>query len=176
MPGPMDNAETEFMERAHAAALEKYNDGCREPGLIVDGELLEGLEAMGLTAQFLYDCVDDLVRYGEPSREDCIALARERASYRRGCGGGAVAPRRLGGADLPHKAAEHAGVAWLPRIVRKAGCFLEGALADDVMYGCAGDRGFLAHYGATLPGFLRHVREQGEGLDEALDYLRGCRG
>jgi hypothetical protein len=172
----MAKNENAVMERAHAAALENYKAGCREPARIVDAQMLAELGAMGLGAQFLYDCVDDLVRYGEPSREDCLALAAERASSFREVMEGVAATRTWGVADLPPKAAEHAGVAWLPRIVRKARCFLEGSLGDDVMYGCAGDRAFLADYRATLPGFLRHVRVKGDDLDAALDYLRGAGG
>ena len=64
------------------------------------------------------------------------------------------------------------GLPWLLRIIRKAQCFLEGSLCDDIMYGCAGDRAFLKKFRSTLPAFLAVVRDSRGDAAEVLHFLR----
>jgi hypothetical protein len=40
------------------------------------------------------------------------------------------------------------------------------------MYGCSGDRAFLAKFDATLPGFLEVVRDTSGDPEAALHYLK----
>jgi hypothetical protein len=77
--------------------------------------------------------------------------------------------------ELPPKSVEFEGVSWLPRIIRKAQCFLDGSLCNDIMYGCAGDRSFLKKYNATLPSFLAVVRDTQGDPAKALRFLTGSR-
>lgn len=163
----MNNELHHFHDQASAS----YKAGCRNPSQILPAADLETLANFGITAQFLYDAVDDLARYGEPSKDVFVELAQMRADYFQTSLHGRPAARIVQDPELPPKTAEFQGVAWLPRIIRKAECFLEGSLCDDIMYGCAGDRSFLKKYNATLPAFLAVVRDSHGDTSQALRYL-----
>lgn len=162
---------TQKLTDLHREAASHYKVGCRDPKAILSPENLAELTSLGLSSQFLYDCVDDLARYGEPSLETFLALAQIRNNYFTDVLKGRHAASEIPEPSLPPKAAEFEGVAWLPRIIEKARCFLAGSLCADIMYGCAGDRKFLATYGATLPGFLVTVRDTQGEPHAALSYL-----
>lgn len=155
----MTTEESQVLARIHTEALTAYAAGCRAPEGIANAGALDFLKSIGVSTQFLYDCVDDLSRYGEPSRETFLALCAIRAGYFREVMKGAPAPRTVEECELPSKKDEFDGIAWLPRIIRKAQCFLTGCLCPEIMYGCAGDRGFLAAQGVSLPDFLAQVRD-----------------
>ena len=155
----------------HREAASHYKAGCRNPQVILSPENLAELKSLGLNAQFLYDCVDDLARYGEPLLETFVALAQIRNNYFTDVLKGRHADSEIPESSLPPKTAEFEGVAWLPRIIEKARCFLAGSLCADIMYGCAGDRKFLATYEATLLGFLETVRDTQGDPHAALRYL-----
>ena len=160
----------------HDQASANYNAGCRMPSQILPAADLEMLAKFGISPQFLYDAVDDLARYGEPGKDVFVELAQMRADYFQTILHGLPPARIVQEPELPPKTAEFQGVAWLPRIIRKAECFLEGSLCDDIMYGCAGDRSFLKKYNATLPAFLTVVRDSHGDPSQALRYLTkaGC--
>ncbi|MFM8982715.1 MAG: hypothetical protein ACKOLA_07380, partial [Spartobacteria bacterium] len=120
------------------------------------------------------DCVDDLARYGEPDLKTFLALCDIRAGYFRDVMKGAPAPRTVDECELPPKTEEFDGIAWLPRVIRKAECFLSGCLCPDIMYGCAGDRAFLAKHGATLPNFLAQVRDADGDPARVAAFLRSA--
>jgi hypothetical protein len=73
--------------------------------------------------------------------------------------------------ELPQREDSWNGIPWLPRITKKAECFLEGSLCLDVMYGCSGDRAFLRKRAITLPGFLEAVRDAGGIVEEVIAYV-----
>ena len=159
------------LHQLHDKASANYRTGCRTPAQILAQADLEILAKLGVSAQFLYDAVDDLARYGEPDKAVFVELAQMRADYFRSTLQGRTPSRIVQESELPPKPAEFEGVAWLPRIIRKAECFLEGSLCDDIMYGCAGDRSFLKKYNATLPAFLAVVRDTQGDPAKALRYL-----
>jgi hypothetical protein len=163
----MNNELHHFHDQASAS----YKAGCRMPSQILPEAELETLAKFGITPQFLYDAVDDLARYGEPSKDVFVELAQIRSDYFQTTLHGRPPARIIQEPELPPKSAEFQGVAWLPRIIRKAQCFLEGSLCDDIMYGCAGDRSFLKKYNATLPAFLTVVRDSHGDPSQALRYL-----
>lgn len=162
---------TQKLTDFHREAAKHYKAGCRDPKAILSSENLAELTSQGLSAQFLYDCVDDLARYGEPSLETFVALAQIRIHYFTDILKGRHAATEAPESSLPPKAAEFQGVAWLPRIIEKAQRFLGGSLCPEIMYGCAGDRKFLSTYGATLPGFLEIIRDTHGDPHAALRYL-----
>lgn len=166
---------TDLMQLAtlHQEALKSYREGERDPAGIVSPAGMEMLAGMGISPVFIYDCVDDLSRYGEPATDVFLELGALRLlQFRSDLVTKPVVPE----SELPRKTDQHRGVAWLPRIIRKAQCFLEGSLSPDVMYGCAGDRAFLKEYGATLPDFLIVVRDSGGDHDNALAFLKSRLG
>jgi len=155
----MTNEENQILTKIHAEALVAYNGGCHSPEQIANAAAMEFLKSIGVSAQFLFDCVDDFSRYGEPDLQTFVALCAIRAGYFREVMKGAPAPRTVEECELPPKTQEFDGIAWLPRIIRKGQCFLSGCLCPDIMYGCAGDRAFLAKHLVSLPEFLGKVRD-----------------
>jgi hypothetical protein len=170
----MNPTTREKISSLHSAALSLYRAGCREPEKILEGEGAIFFQSQGLSLQFLYDCVDDLEGYGEPDLATFLELCRIRADHFQNTLAGRPAVRRVEECELPPKNAQWDGVAWLPRIIRKAQCFLAGCLCPEIMYGCAGDRAFLQAFGATLPGFLEVVRDSEGDPATALRHLRGA--
>lgn len=169
----MNTSDLMQLASLHDEALNSYREGVRNPAGIVSPTSMEALAGMGISPVFLYDCVDDLSRYGEPAADIFVELAALRIlQFRDASDSKPVVPESA----LPRKSDQHRGVAWLPRIIRKAQCFLEGSLSPDVMYGCAGDRAFLKEYGATLPDFMIVVRDSGGDPDKALEFLTSRRG
>ncbi len=164
----MNTHYTTLLKTLHAEALANYQSGCRSPNTIVSPESAGALSSLGLTEAFLYDYVDDFSRYGAPDLETFLGVAGLRVA----CFGGAQTNAEIPESDLPRKSDSFDGVAWLPRIIRKAQCFLDGTLCRDIMYGCSGDRAFLENYHANLPGFLQAVLQTQGDPASVLRYLR----
>ena len=171
----MTTEEIQILTRIHAEARAAYEGGCRTPDKIANTAALDFLKAHGLGVRFLYDCVDDLSSYGEPDLQTFLALCEIRSRYLHEVMNGAPTPGIVGNCELPPKAEEFDGIAWLPRIIRKAECFLTGCLCPDIMYGCAGDRAFLARHGVSLPDFLTTVAESGGDRARMAAFLRGAK-
>lgn len=169
----MTQINTDPLVAIHQEASRLYDSGERSPDRILSPESAVWISRHGLSLQFVFDCVDDLARYGEPSVEDFIALALQRAAFHAALPPGAAVPAILTEPELPPKAEVFDGIPWLPRIVRKAQAFLEGNLCDEIMYGCAGDRAFLKKHGLTLPGFLVLSRQESFDLASIRRSLRG---
>ncbi len=163
----MNNELDQLYDKASAI----YRSGCRQPLQILPAGDLGTLANFGISAQFLYDAVDDLARYGAPDKAVFMDLAKMRADYFQTMLQGRLPSRILQESELPPKSAEFQGVSWLPRIICKAQCFLEGSLCDDIMYGCAGDRSFLKKYNASLPSFLAVVRDTHGDPSQVLRFL-----
>jgi hypothetical protein len=170
----MNTEEIQILARIHAEARTAYEAGCRSPDSIANADALAFLQTLGVSSQFLFDCVDDRARYGEPDLEAFLALCEIRAGYFRDVMKGAPAPRRVDECDLPPKTEEFDGIAWLPRVIRKAQCFLTGCLCPDIMYGCAGDRAFLAKHHVSLQDFLSKVRETDGNPASLAAFLRAA--
>jgi hypothetical protein len=162
---------TNELNHLHDKAVSIYLSGCRHPSQILPAGDLDTLAKFGISAQFLYDAVDDLARYGVPDKSVFMDLAKMRADYFQTSLQGHPPLYIVEERELPPKSAAFEGVSWLPRIIRKAQCFLEGSLCDDIMYGCAGDRSFLKKYNATLPAFLAVVRDTHGDPAQALRFL-----
>ena len=164
----MNTHYTTLLKSLHAEALASYRTGCRTPDTIVSPESAAVLHGLGLTLSCLYDYVDDLSRYDAPDLEAFLGVAGLRVA----CFGGVQPTAEIPESDLPRKSDSFEGIAWLPRIIRKAECFLEGTLCRDIMYGCSGDRAFLANYHSNLPGFLQAVLQAKGDAASVLRYLR----
>ena len=169
----MTNEENQILTKIHAEALVSYNGGCRAPEQIASPASMDFLKSIGVSAQFLFDCADDFSRYGEPDLKTFLKLCAIREGYFRDVMKGAPAPRTVDECELPPKTQEFDGIAWLPRIIRKGQCFLSGCLCPDIMYGCAGDRAFLAKHHVSLPDFLEKVRDTEGEPSRMAAFLRG---
>jgi hypothetical protein len=156
----------------HSEALANYHSGCRTATGILSPSSLNALAGYGISPFFVFDYVDDGVRYGEPDLETFLKVAIIRVKYFRDVLHSNPAPVEVPERALPLKSDEFQGVSWLPRIIEKARCLLAGSLCSDIMYGCSGDRAFLAKFHATLPGFLEVVRDSSGDPEPALRYLK----
>ena len=130
------------------------------------------LSGIGCSAQEAFDFVDDFLRHGEPDFATALEVAAIRRDYFLKDLGGKPATQRFSMVDLPAKAAAVDGIAWLPRIIVKARLKLRGEMPDDLMYGCGGDRQFLAGIHMTLPEFLTLVRDSGTDDRRIVDAVK----
>jgi hypothetical protein len=162
----METLSNELAE-LHSEACANYRSGERVASKIVSEAGALALADLGIREQVIFDFAEDFVRHGEPSMEDFLSVVAIRQAHfvdsLGGCWPGAVVPESA----LPLRADEWEGIPWLPRIIRKAACFLEGSLPPDVMFGCGGDRGFLKGHGLKLAEFLTAVKDA-KGDDAAI--------
>ena len=85
---------------------------------------------------------------------------------------GLANPQEIRPDELPPKRATLTGIPWLPRIIKKATCFLEGALCHDIMYGCGGDRHFLREHRLHPADFLQAVWLADGDDQKILSFMR----
>lgn len=139
-----------------------WQAGRRTPDTMFDARDAAFLEGIGCTAQEMFDFVDDYLRYGEPGVDEALEIQAVRRDYLRQVMGGEKSRYVARMEDLPPKAQEVDGIAWLPRLIVKARLKLRGEMPADLMYGCGGDRPFVRGMNTTLADFLRLVREHGD--------------
>ena len=166
--------QPEFL-RTWDRGMAAWQEGRRSPQSLFDMEDAKFLSSIGCTRQELFDFVDDLNRYGEPSLDDALEVARIRRAYFLEVLQGKPAERQASMEELPAKKATAGGIAWLPRLIAKARLKLRGELPDDLMYGCGGDRSFLAEYPMTLQAFLQLVRDSGEDDRRIIEAVKATR-
>jgi hypothetical protein len=165
---------TRFRE-VYDAATERYRKGERAPGKLFSKSDLEFLASIGCTAQELFDLIDDLARYGEPSYETTLLTTAVRRDYFRLVQNGVRSNKQIDMNALPGKTDEVDGIAWLPRIIEKARVKLRGEMPPDLMYGCGGDRPFLRSVNVELAEFLRLVWICGDDNRRIIEYVKDRR-
>ena len=114
-------------------------------------------QANGITAQHLYDYVDDLAGYGEPSYDQAHAIELVRRDYFHNAQNSRPSVATLDPATLPAKSDAIRGISWLPRLLPKARAKLRGELPPALMYGCGGDRAFFKQHQILPHEFLNLV-------------------
>jgi hypothetical protein len=115
------------------------------------------LSSIGLKPINVYDFAEDFADGGEPDWDTFLLIAAARRDYFLHEQHGQLNPSELDASELPARKATLGGLEWLPRIIVKARCFLEGGLCHDIMYCCGGDRNFLRKHGIHPADFLRVV-------------------
>ncbi len=116
------------------------------------------LESIGCKKREFFDFVEDFVDEGEPSPGTALLIAAARRDFFLVDQKGKVSGIAITRDELPNFGEELNGITYFPRILVKARAKLRGELDPDVMYGCGGDRNFLAKNGGIHPAdFLRHV-------------------
>lgn len=155
-------------------AVERYHSGRRSPQTMFEPEDINFLSGIGCTSQELFDFVDDSIRYDDLDYETTFQVAAIRERYLREVMQGVKSDRIIPASQLPPKPEPMDGIPWLPRIIAKARAKLRGELDEDTMYGCAGDRPFLASWGLTLPEFLEIVWEKEDDDQAILQALRSA--
>lgn len=173
---PPLNPWTDGFERLYRTAKERYLAGAATPeDLLPNEDERTFLAANGLRPINLFDYIEDVTKYGEPGFATVLLIASARREFFLLKQGGQWPKHIVSLDDLPPKTDEVEGIVWLPRIIRKAQAFLAGALAEDIMYCCGGDRKFFTDNQVNPVDFLRVV-EAANGNDQTvIDFVKDCR-
>ncbi len=149
----------------HASAC--FRAGQRGAETLFDADQRAWLAANGLSAQNLYDYVEDEANYGEPGYDHALAIETVRRDYFINVQAGVASSRVADPDTWPAKTDEIEGVAWLPRILPKVRAKLRGELPATLMYGCGGDRRFFKAHD-ILPAEFLALAWRHEGDDAAI--------
>jgi len=147
------------LKEIYDKAVTLYQSGQRDDSTFFTSEEVADLAAIGLRPINVYDFAEDFVASQEPGWETFLLIASARRDYFYYVQGRQASDKQLNPDDLPPKTAEFDGIEWLPRIIPKAQCFLQGSLCHDIMYSCGGDRRFLKKHDIHAADFLRTVWE-----------------
>ena len=102
-----------------------------------------------------------------------MLIAAARRDYFLTVQNGIPSQRVLTRDELPSFGEDLAGITYLPRILAKGRAKLRGELHPELMFGCGGDRNFLAKNGDIHPAdFLRHLWSAGEDDAKMLAWLK----
>lgn len=167
---------TTDLRKTYDKAVTRYRDGQRDDATYFSPEEKRFLASIGLRPINVYDYVEDFVSAGEPDWDTYLLIVAVRRHYfifeqKRAGSLNEIRPD-----ELPAKRATLAGITWLPRIIKKATCFLEGALCHDIMYGCGGDRHFLREHRLHPADFLKAVWLSRGDDQKVLSFIRDWEG
>lgn len=165
--------DKERLSEIYSRTLAAYQAGCRIAEDAVTPEDGEFLKKIGLRSGIVYDYAEDFARRNEPTLEDFLKVSAIRHAYFRDVQKEHWEPHHVPEKDLPLKTDELEGIPWLPRIIRKAQCFLTGTLCNEIMYGCGGDLAFIKKHNLNLVDFLTTVRDARSDIQPILRYVRG---
>jgi hypothetical protein len=164
------------LRAVHARGIAAWRSGERSPDRMWNPEDTGFLASIGCTPRELFDFVEDLCCDGEPDLATVISVQEIRKKHFEEVLHGKPAPRRARMEDLPPKSEAVDGISWLPRLIVKARLKLQGAMPDDLMYGCAGDRPFLRRMNSSLPEFLQLVCDHGEDTQAIVQSFKKTAG
>lgn len=156
-------------------ALERYQKGDRNPQGYFDRSQRDFMDDMGLRAMDIYDYVEDFSTYSEPDFETFLMICEARRDYFMVIQQQQPSAKQVDSASLPPKEADVDGIVWLPRLLAKARAKLRGELADDVMYGCGGDRKFFRESNIHPAEFLRHVWASRDSDAKVIGWVKARR-
>jgi len=151
---------------------DRFRGGERNADACVAAEEKSALASIGLQPINVFDYVEDFVPRGEPDWETFLLVAAARRDYFLHEQDRITTTEELRSEELPERAAVLGGIPWLPRIIRKAQCFLEGGLCSDIMFGCGGDRQFLKEHEIHVADFLRVVWAARGDETKILKYVQ----
>lgn len=153
--------------------LSRYRTGDHNFEDYYTGEDLAFLSTIGYRRREFFDFIEDFCEEGEPSPSTALLVAAARRDYFLAVQNGVTSTRQITREALPTFGDSLDGIPYLPRILAKARAKLRGELDPDVMYGCGGDRSFLAKHGSIqLADFLRNVWAAGDDDASVASYVR----
>ena len=163
------------LKQLFVQGLERYRTGEIDPRNHFNEAERASLASIGLTAQELFDFVDDHVRYdGDPDWETVLLVSAVRRDYFLSEQHGHASTGVISQQSLPAKNDKSVGgIPWLARVIQKAEAKLRGELPAEVMFGCAGDRNFFREHRVHPADFLRHVWAARGDADKVVAYLQG---
>ncbi len=156
-------------------AFDYYRSGGTDPEEMFDTVQTGFLAGIGMTAQNLFDFAEDGVRYGQPDWETALLITSARRDFFFHIQRGVTSKKVITEPELPEKTATLDGIPWLPRIIKKAHAFLSGELTREIMFGCSGDRRFLAEYDIHPADFLRVVWASHGDDAKVLAFVRASK-
>jgi hypothetical protein len=169
----MDNSTwTQTLRPLYDKALSLYRDGKTGAETFFNPEETALLATIGLKPINVYDYVEDFLDGGDPDWDTFLLVAAARRDYFLYEQKGKPVDRITEENELPPKDAELGGIRWLPRIICKAKCFLEGGLCHEIMYGCGGDRNFLRKHKLHSADFLREVWASHGNNEKVLAFVQ----
>lgn len=153
--------------------LSSYQSGNSDFMSYYSEDNLQFLASIGYKPRELFDFVEDLADEGVPSESTALLVAAVRRDYFLTCQNGVASDHQISRSDVPPFGEEYGGIPYLPRIFAKATAKLKGELDPDMMFGCGGDRNFLAQHDNIHPAdFLRHVWAADGDLSKVADYVK----
>ena len=154
-------------------AVRQYESGNRDSGTYFSADEQSALEAVGHSAQEIFDFVDDSIRYEDgPDYETFLMVAHIRFYYFHNVMQGKRTGKIVDTGDLPPKTDAVQGIEWLPRLIEKARAKLRGEMSDDLMYGCGGDRNFFRTHNIHPAEFLQFVMGHFEDEQAIIDFVK----
>jgi len=138
-------------------AAARFSQGGATPANLLSAEDVAFLSANGITPGHIFDYVDDLAGYGEPSFDQAHGIELVRRDYFHNAQDARPSTVLLDPATLPAKTDSVRGIGWLPRLLPKAHAKLRGELPPQLMYGCGGDRAFFKQHDILPHEFLNVV-------------------
>jgi hypothetical protein len=168
---PMD-VWTKPLHQIYDKAVRLYREGNRDVSTYFDKEELEFLSSIGSRPMSLYDFAEDFVTAGEPDWDTVLLIIAARRDYFLVHQKGQWTDLKISSEDLPPKKAELEGIEWLPRILQKAKCYLEGGLCEGIMYCCGGDRALFSKHGLHPADFLRAMWATHGDPQRMLKYVQ----
>jgi len=169
------NDWTQSLRAIYDKALSSYRNGDRDPEAFFTREDKAFLESIGLRPINIYDFAEDFASSGEPDWDTALLIMAVRRDFFLYVQRGKLSDDEISEDDLPPKKEEMDGIPWLPRIIRKARCFLHGNLCHDIMYCCGGDRKFLREHEIHPADFLRFVWSAGDDDQKILEFVKNPR-
>lgn len=167
--------ENTFKE-VHARGVAAWKAGRRAPTTMFTASDSEFLYSIGCSNQEMFDFVDDYGYGGEPDLDTVLAVQAIRKDYLENEMAGVRSTFVASMESLPAKSFAVDGIPWLPRLIVKARLKLRGEMPADLMYGCGGDRPFVARMKTTLHDFLALVRTHGTDDRKIIDATKQIAG
>ena len=134
---------TQTFRSLYDKATASFASGLRGSDTYFTADENAWLAANGITAQHIYDYVEDAANYGEPDFATAVGIELIRRDYFLNAQQGKPSTVVADPATWPGKAETIDGIEWLPRIIPKARAKLRGELPKQTMYACGGDRKFF---------------------------------
>ena len=166
------NTWTHDLHTLYEKAVSLYRKGNHDVVSYFTADEQAFLASIGLKPINVYDYAEDWVGSGQPDWDTFLLIAAARRDFFLYEQDGKINPAELNGDELPSRKTALGGIEWLPRIIKKARCFLDGSLCDDVMYCCGGDRGFLQRHDIHPADFLRVVWSSRQDDEKILAFAR----
>lgn len=170
------NFWTQHLRALYDKAISRYQDGLKDLETYFSEEEVAFLKSIGLKPINVYDFAEDWVGSREPDWDTFLLIVAARRDFFLYEQDGVSNTREIESDELPARKETLGGIEWLPRIIVKARCFLEGGLCRDIMYCCGGDRNFLRKHNIHPADFLRGVWASRGDDAKVLEFVKKAAG